>query len=251
MPPAPLARVQLDELRAAAVRGRLLGVIARAGRLATQDMLSRVPDPEGTGISGWIAEAEGNGVGVTFYADTGTGPVTVYKVTLNGGQIVNRDIHLAGTRPPLNPIQTRMAAARAIAERQDHRPCAGDAFNYFVVPPAVPDGPIDVYQVSPQTRTGHFPLGGHFRTSVAADGSVVATRGYAACADVAVSEPAPGTRPAPITVAHPTDPVPQDIHAFLSAWIGRTLIVAAGDPQRLFTVTPEGITEIPRAGPGR
>jgi hypothetical protein len=252
MPPEPLTRAQLAELQAAATRGRLLGVIERSGRMATEDMLTHIPDPDGAGVTGWIAEAEGNGVAVTFYADAQTGPVSVYRVTINGGRIVDRDVHLAGTRPPLNPLQARMAAARAATAGLDHRPCGGDVFNVFVVPPLTADGAIDVYQISPQTRPGHYPLGGHFRTSVAPDGSVAATRGYTnACVDAPVAIPAPGTRPAPITVTHLMDPLPQDIHAFLSAWTGHPLIVIAGDPQRLFAVTPEGIAEVPRQGAGR
>jgi hypothetical protein len=47
------------------------------------------------------------------------------------------------------------------------------------------------------------------------------------------------------------DPLPQDIHVFLSAWTGHPLLVVAGDPQRVFAVTPEGIAEVPRAGAGR
>lgn len=252
MPPEPLTRAQLGELQAAATRGRLLGVIERAGRLATQDMLSRVPDPNAAGITGWIAEAEGNGVAVTFYGDSDAGPVIVYRVTFNGGRIVRRDIHLSGARPPLNPLQARMAAARAATAALDHRPCGGDTFNVFVVPPLTADGPIDVYQISPQTRPGFYPLGGHFRTSVAADGSVAATRGYTnACLDLAAPPPAPGTRPAPLAVTHLLDPLPQDIHAFLSAWTGHPLLVVAGEPQRLFAVTPDGIGEVPRQGAGR
>src|SRR5207253_4360431 len=107
MPPAPLTRAQLASLQAATTRGRLLAVIERAGRAGTQDMLAHVSDPDGAGISGWIAEAEGNGTSVTFYADTDSGPVAVYRVTFNGGRIVDRDVHLAGTRPPLNPLQAR------------------------------------------------------------------------------------------------------------------------------------------------
>ncbi len=252
MPPEPLSRAQLAELQAAATRGRLLGVIERAGRLATQDMLSRVPDPNTAGITGWFAEAEGNGVAVTFYGDSDAGPVVVYRVTFNGGRIVRRDIHLSGTRPPLNPLQARMAAARAATARLDHQPCGGDVFNVFVVPPLTADGVIDVYQISPQSRPGHFPLGGHFRTSVAPDGSVAATRGYTnACVDLAAPAPAPGTRPAPLAVTHLLDPLPQDIHAFLSAWTGHPLLVVAGEPQRLFAVTPDGIGEVPRQGAGR
>lgn len=252
MPPEPLTRAQRAALDAAATRGRLLGVIERSGRFATQDMLSRISDPDGAGITGWIAEAEGNGVAVTFYADTDAGPVLVYRVTILGGRIVGREVHLAGTRPPLNPIQARMAAARGATAALDHQPCGAQAFNVFVVPPLTPDGPVDVYQVSPQTRRGHYPVGGHFRTSVAADGTIAVTRGYTgACLDVPVSDPAAGARPAPIAITHLLDPLPQDIHVFLAAWTGHPLVVIAGDPQRLFAVTPDGIAEIPPQGPGR
>jgi hypothetical protein len=247
-PPQPLTRAELGQLDAAVQRGRLLGLIDRSGRFATQDMLSRISDPNAAGITGWIAEPEGNGVAVTFYADGEAGPAAVYRVTILGGRIVSRDVHIAPAgRPPLNPIQARMAAARAATGRTENRPCAGEDFNVFVVPPATADGPIDVYQISPQTRRGYYFLGGHFKTSIAAGGSVAATRGFAnACLDTAVAEPAAGARPAPIAITHLLDPLPQEIHVFLSIWTGHPLVVVAGDPQRLFAVTPDRIAEVPR-----
>ncbi len=42
------------------------------------------------------------------------------------------------------------------------------------------------------------------------------------------------------------DPLPTEIHVFLSILTGRPLVVVADDPQRLFQVTGEGIAEIPR-----
>jgi hypothetical protein len=247
-PPQPLSRADLAALDAAVQRGRLLGLIDRSGRFATQDLLSRVSDPAAAGITGWIAEPEGNGVAVTFYADTDAGPVAVYRANILGGRVVSRDVHVAAAaRPPLNPIQARMAAARAATGRLDHRPCAGEEFNVFVVPPTTADGPIDVYQISPQTRRGFYFLGGHFKTSIAADGSVTGTRGFTnACLDTAVAEPAAGARPAPIAVTHLLDPLPQEIHVFLSIWTGHPLFVVAGEPQRLFGVTPDRIVEAPR-----
>lgn len=247
MPPEPLTRAQLAELDAAVVRGRLLGAIARAGQMGTQDMLSRVSNPDGAGITGWIAEAEGNGSMVTFYADAPTGPVVVYRVNILGSRVVSRDVFPAAPRPPLNPLEARMAAARAATAGLDHHVCGGDDFNVFVVPPLTADGPIDVYQISPQTQRGHFPLGGHFKTSVAPDGTVSASRGYTnACLDTAAAPPVAGVRAAPITITHLLDPLPTEIHVFLSIWTGHPLIVVAGDPQRLFAVTPDGIAEVPR-----
>lgn len=248
-PPPPLTRAQIAQLAAATQRGRLLGVIARAGQVATRDMLTRVSDPDSTGITGWIAESEGNGDAVTFYADGASGPALVYRVTVLGGRVVSRAVHLGGERPPLTPLQARMAAARAATDRLDHQACGGQPFNVFVIPPATPDGPIDVYQISAQTQRGHFPVGGHFRSTVAADGTVSASRGFtAACLDLVVPElpaGAPAGAPArPLAITHLLDPLPTEIHVFLAIWTGRPLVVVADDPQRLFAVTGEGIAEI-------
>jgi hypothetical protein len=248
-PLQPLTRAERAALDAAAARGRLLGAIAAAGQVATRDMLARVSDPDGAGISGWIAEPEGNGIAVTFYAEgsAGAGPAAVYRATVASGRVVGREVHLAGARPPLNPIQARMAAARAASAGLDHHACGAEDFNALVVPPAAPDGPIDVYQISPQSARGRFPVGGHYKTIVAADGTIAASRGFTnACLEVAVADPAPGAQPAPVAVTHLLDPLPTEIHVFLSIWTGHPLLVVAGDPQRLFAVTPERIAEIPR-----
>jgi hypothetical protein len=246
-PLVPLTRAERAALETATARGRLLGAIAAAGQVATRDMLSRVANPDGVGIAGWIAEPEGNGIGVTFYAEGTPGPAAVYRVSIMGGRVVGREIFLTGARPPLNPIQARMAAAGAATAGLDHQVCGGQDFNALVVPPATADGTIDVYQISPQSARGHYPVGGHYKTTVAADGTIAASRGFTnACLDVAVADPAPGAQPAPIAVTHLLDPLPTEVHVFLAIWTGHPLVVVSGDPQRLFAVTPEGIAEIPR-----
>ena len=248
-PPEPLTRAQRAELQTAAQRGRLIGIIAGAGQIATGDMLSRVSDPESAGIAGWIAVPEGNGVTVTFYAE-GEGeapPGAVYRASILGGRVVSRDVFLGASRPPLGRLQARMAGARRAAAGQDHRPCGAEQFNYFVIPPAAADAPIDVYQISPQAARGRYPVGGHFKTQIAADGSIASTRGYTnACLDLAVPDLASGARARPLAITHLLDPMPTEIHAFLAIWTGRPLVVIADDPQRLFAVTGEGIAEVPR-----
>jgi hypothetical protein len=242
-PAGPLTRAEQAQLDAAVARGRTLGAIARAGQIGTQDMLARVPDPDAAGISGWIAEPEGNGVTVYFYAlgADGAAPTMVY-----GGRVLSRETYRPGERPPLPPLEARMAAARHIAEGQDHRACGAEEFNYFVVPPTTPDGPIDVYQISPQSQRGRFPIGGHFRTTVNADGTIAATRGFTnACLDAAAADPVIGIQPSPIAVTHLLDPLPTEIHVFLAIWTRHPLVVAAGDPTRLFAVTEDRIAEIP------
>ena len=242
-----LTAAQIAAIAAAVPRGRLLGAIAQAGQLGTQDMLAHVSDPAGSGISGWIAEPEGNAVNIIFYsaAAAGTPPAAIYRVSILGGRATSRATYLAGSRPPLTAHEARLAAARAATEALDHHPCGGDDFNVFVVPPATPDGPIDVYQLSPQTQRGQFPLGGHFRSTVAADGTIVSQHAFAeSCASVAATPVVAGAAPARLEIARPGESVPTEVDVFLALWTGHPLLVAAGDPPRPFAVTGEAITEI-------
>jgi hypothetical protein len=247
IPRSQQAEEEHAAFEAATQRGRLLGAIAHAGQIGTQDMLAHVSDPGGAGISGWIAVPEGNAVTVIFYAAGANGapPASVYRVSIVGGRVTGRQTFLTGTRPPLGPHEARMAAARAATDALDHHPCGGDDFNVFVVPAAAPDAPIDVYQLSPQTGRGHFPLGGHFKSTIAPDGSVLASAPLAAaCADLAVPEAAAGQEAHPLPVTDAADPLPTELHVFLSIWTNHPLVVAAGEPRRLFAVTGEGISAV-------
>ena len=253
-PAPPLTPAELAEVQRVAERGRLLIDIARAGMLATRDMLSRVPDPEGAGISGWIAEPAGNGMTVTFYADSDEGPRAVYRGNLLGGRVVSREVFAQAERPALTPIQARMAAARAATNDLPNRACSDQPFNVLVVPPQAVGEPVDVYQMSAPAQRGRFPLGGHFRSTVGADGNVAETRGFTnACLDLEAPAVAAGERAAPIGVTHLLDPMPTEVHMVVAQLAGRPLLVATGEPQRIWLVTGEGIAEVraPVAGPGR
>lgn len=246
-PAQPLSAEQRAALNAAVQRGRLLYAISRAGLIATQDMLARVSDPAGAGIAGWIAMPEGNASTVTFYADGAGGapPTAVYRVTILGGRVTSREVFLGGERPPLGPHQARMAAARAAIEPLEHPACGGEDLNVLVVPGAAADAPIDVYQMSVPGQRGHYPVGGHYKTVIAPDGAVAASRGFTnACLDLPVPDTAAGQQPQPLAVTHLLDPLPTEIHVFLALATGHPLVVVAGDPQRLFAVTGEGIAEI-------
>ena len=247
-PPPPLTRAQIATLDRNVERGRLLVAIARAGMIATQDMLTRVSDPDGAGISGWIAEPAGNSMIVTFYADGGEGEAAarkaVYRATVLGGRVTARDVFLGADRPALTPIQARMAAARAVSENAELRACTDQPFNVLVVPPAASGAAIDVYRISTPAQRGRFPLGGHFRSTVAADGTVE-SRGFAnACVNLDAPAVAAGQQPAPIGVTHLLDPLPTEIHLLLAQTVGRPLLVVAGEPQRLWLVTGDRIAEV-------
>jgi hypothetical protein len=257
-PVAPLTAQERQRLVAAGQRGILLFEIARAAQLTTQDMLSRVPNPSQAGITGWVATEEAGGtMVVVYYAETPGGPVAVYRGRVAGNRISGREVFARADRPALDATQRRMAAARAAVATLDRQPCGGE-FNVFAIAPATADAPVDVYKLSPQTQRGRFPLGGHFLASVAADGTVAAPRAFSnRCLDLeAGADPATGQRPRPIAVTHLLDPLPTEIHVFLSLWMNRPLLVATGNPDRLWTISRGriglvGASRTPPPGPGR
>ncbi len=246
-PAPPLTREQIATLDRTVARGRLLIAIARAGIFATQDMLTRISDPNGVGISGWIAEPAGNSMLVTFYA-SGEGepavPKAIYRVTILGGRVTSREIFLGADRPSLTPVQARMAAARTASDSDELRACNDQPFNVFVVPPAAASAPVDVYRMTAMAQRGRIPLGGHFRSTVASDGGVETHRFANACPNIDVPATAQGAPPRPVGITHLADPLPTEIHMLIALSAGQPLLVVAGDPQRVWLVTGEGMAEL-------
>ena len=91
--PQPLTREQRAQLVTTAQRGRLLGALAQAGQLASRDMLAGSPIRAPPGSPARIAEPQGNGMQVTFYAEGHGGtPATVYRASVLGGRVTERAV---------------------------------------------------------------------------------------------------------------------------------------------------------------
>jgi hypothetical protein len=247
--PPPLSEAQTRTLQAAVERGQQLASLARIGAVATQDMLARVADPENAGITGWIALPEGNGVRVIFYGrDADGAAVAVYRAVILGPRVVSRETFAAGARPALDPIEARMADARDATEGLGAEACGAQPFNVFVIPPVSARAPIEVYQINAMAERGHYPLGRHFRSAIAADGTVADRRAFADnCADFTVPETPAGQQPQPVRIDGTGNSLPTEMHVFLSIWSGRALLVTTADPRRIFFVTGERIATVTEA----
>jgi hypothetical protein len=245
-PAAQLSSEQRAAIQQSVTRGRALYAIDRAAAVTTRDMLVRLPDPGAAGVIGWVAQPQGNTVQVTYYAREGDGYVAVYRGQLLGGRVVSPQVFAAGSRPPLDAVAARMAAAREAVAAKNNAVCGGTAFNTVVLPPSAPTDPILVYQISPRAARERVPIGGHFLTSVSADGVAgesVALTG--ACANLDVPAAPAGQRPRPLTVSGRSADIPNEIHVFLSLWAERPLAVATtGSPPRIWGVTGQGIGEL-------
>lgn len=229
-------------------RGRLLFEIDRAAWVTTDDLREHVADPGAAGIRGWTVEPEGGGYVVTYYAGEGDARAAVYRGRVENRRVVSREVFAEGARPPLTPPQRRLADARDAVRRMDLRACVRSAFNAAVIPPAAPDAPIDVYALTPQIRTGEFPFGGHFRATLSAEGEILAQRAFTnSCLTMSDRLPAGAEGEAVgLSVTHLLDPIPTEIHVFLSIWMGLPLYVGAGD--RVWEVTGERIAFVADMG---
>ena len=169
-------------------------------------------------------------VAVTFYAETRrrAAAASTAPTSWAAGSTA-RETFLAGNRPPLNPHPgADGGGARGAAGRSTTRPCGGSEFNVFVVPPAAAGGPIDVYQISPQTAARPLSDRRPFQDQRRRRRQRRRLARLHQCLPRHRRRRAapPGGGRAPIAVTHLLgDPLPTEIHVFLSIWTGRPLVV--------------------------
>ena len=227
-------------------RGRLLFDLDRAAWVGTDDMLARVDESAGQGMRGYVVEPEAAAYIVTFFGGPEDAPVAFYRGRVENHRVVDREIFPADTRPPLTALQRRLAAVRGMAGQLGRRPCGDAPFNTAVIPPTAPDGPIDLYLLTPQVRANEYPLGGHYRFTIAADGSVQSSREFTrACMAMDPSRGAPqGARPAALMITHLLDPIPTEIHVFSSLTSQLPIYVMTGE--RVWEVNGNEIRRVER-----
>ena len=227
-------------------RGQLLFDLDRAAWVGTDDLLERMPDAGNSGARGYIVERDGDAYIVTFFGGPEEAPVAYYRGRVENHRVVDRQVFAAAERPALTPMQRRLAAARSMAGRMGRRPCGNRPFNTAVIPPETPDGPIDLYLLTPQVNQGEFPLGGHYRFTIAADGSVASSREFTrTCIALNPGGQVPlGGQPAAMMISHLLDPIPTEIHIFSSLTSRLPIYVATRD--RLWEVEGAGIRLVPQ-----
>ncbi|VXC65153.1 hypothetical protein [Sphingomonas sp. AX6] len=143
---------------------------------------------------------------------------------------------MSGDDRTLDATQRRMidARARAIAYivREGAKPCAPKSFNSVVIPPATADAPIDVYLLTPQTTAEKLPFGGHYRVTVAPDGSAASRAFTRSCIELPRTPPVDpqGRKPVGAFFNHIMDPVPTELHVFSSLYMQTPLMVATQRP---------------------
>ncbi len=228
-------RRQLEQIIA---RGRLLFGIDRAAWIGTDDMMARIPDPLGSGISGYIVDQDPEGFTVIFYARAGEELVAAYRGQVRANGVASREIFERGQRPPLTTLQRRMVAAVEAARKTKRRPCGNSPFNPLVIPPSNATDPVEVYLMTPQTKEA-LPVGGHYRLTVSPNGKIVDTRRFA---NSCLAMPTNPEGAAMLFVTHLLDPLPTETHVFTSMAAGVPLAVGTSKTGRLWQVSGGGIS---------
>jgi len=220
-------------------RGRLLFEIDRAAWVTTDDLRAR--NGLTNEILGWTVERDRDGYIVVYYArGEGDALVAVYIARVVDRRVVSAELFPAGQRPPLTPTQNRIAAARGALRGVTVTTCTNSRPNIAVIPPDRADGPIDVYVLTAQTEAGVYPFGGHHLLTIGADDRVVSQRAFTnSCLNMTREAPG-GGNVAALTITHLLDPVPTEIHVFMSIWVGLPLFVGIGG--RVWEVTGDSIS---------
>jgi hypothetical protein len=217
-------------------RGQTLFEIDRAAWVTTDDLAARVADHRNTGLRGWTVERDGNGYVVVYYVGEGAARAALYRGRVENNRVVSGEVFPEGSRPLLTAVQRRIADARDAIPRLDRQPCTASPFNVAVIPPETPDAAIDVYALSAQVDADVFPFGGHFRATLSPSGEIAAQRAFTnACLNMPRQQNGQGT-PAAFMITHLLDPIPTEIHVFLSIWAQLPVFVGTANPRRLWEV---------------
>jgi len=250
----PAAAQQLSPADKAAIalaeaRGKLLYAYDQAAWHGTDDMVAKLPDYQHR-AGGWIVDGPADSPELVFFDRDEIDPHALYFARFRGNQLVSSHVLAPGEDASLSPARKRMIAARraATARFVADKPliCTDQQVNTVVLPPASTDAPILVYILSPQTEAGVLPFGGNYRTEVAPDGTVGPLHPFTkSCVDLRTSDAAvkDGGKTAGLFVTHLIDPVPTEIHVFLS--LEGKLPVAVGTSQGVWWVDGATITHAP------
>lgn len=238
--PTPTATEQAAIARAEA-RGQAIYAYDQAAWYATDEMMRVTPQEQILKGGGWLVEPKGDLLRVVFYGQAAdAAPEAFFWADMRGSKVVASHLVGSGEAKALSPEEARMAAARraatdeAISRKLEF--CTAGRPNTVVLPATSADTPTSVYVLTAQVTTGEFPFGGHYELDVGADGRVVGERPFTkACLNMSPPPQAKGQPVAAAGVSHSLDPVPTEIHVWLSLWTGHPIFVITG-PDRIWPV---------------
>lgn len=237
---------EADALRRASERGRLIYDYDGAAWVSTDAMVAKLGrDPGKKGVVGYVVEPAGEGtLRAIYYGMDGATPRAVFVAEVRGRKVVSSRVVKPGDDGSLSPLAQRLIAARDAATREavakNYGPCVRQAFNSVALPPSTPDGPVSVYLLTPQVKQNEYSAGGHYEIDVGADGRVVASRPFTKSC---MALPG-GGKTVGLMMSHLLDPIPTEIHVFLSLSSHLPVFVVTNGGDRIWKVEGDKITRM-------
>ena len=233
-----------DAMRQAAARGRELYLYDQAAWHATDRFREEFDFENASFMRGYVVVPRDDGrLDTVFYGEVDGRLVEVARYTVDGKRVEEGGLLPENARPPLSEIAMRMANARQTAAEEmrarKYALCANPPVNTLVLPPRE-DGSITVYILTQPTANDKYPMGGHYRFELGADGKVRDSRRFMnTCFDAAFGQAAgapAGSTLSSIVLSHLLDPQPTEIHVFASYYLPVTLMVATTENRLMWSV---------------
>ena len=227
----------------ALARGQLIYAYDQAAWHGTDAMLKKIEHPEKV-IGGWIVDGPASAPTLIFFDQDQAEPHAAYIAEFRDNRMTAERVVAADSPERMLSAERRaMIAALEKGKKawQDAKPlfCSKSSPNSVVLPPERPGGPHLVYIMTPQTENRAYPLGGHFRVEIGADGSVGASRGFTKSCITMPAEA--GKEAAALFITHMLDPVPTEIHVFTARSAGVPVAVGTTSNDMMWWVTGDRI----------
>ncbi|HEV2079029.1 MAG TPA: hypothetical protein VGR19_03905 [Allosphingosinicella sp.] len=249
--PPRVSAVEQASIQQALSRGALIYAYDKAAWVGTDDMLTRIKNPEKV-VGGWIVDGPAEAPELVFFDQNPTEPRAVYVARFQGRRLVSSRVVGPGEDSSLSAERKRLVTAQRAAVKafMSSRParCSDQQFNTLILPPPAPGAPALVYFLTPQTERDAIPFGGHYLVQVSADGKAAPARPFSkSCLNMPFRKPGVPS-PEALAVTHLLDPVPTEIHVFSSLAAGLPLVVMTTQNNKVWSVTGSRIEGIGMKG---
>jgi hypothetical protein len=242
------------EMREASRRGLEMYLYDQAAWHATDRMVEDWGNRSTGELRGYIVvPGEGGHLDAVFYGVGDDGLVEFARYEVEGSSVVGGGLIDAEDRPALSQLAMRMVEARNAsfveASKQEYRLCNDQQPNTLVLPPD-DQGVISAYLLTAPVSNDAYPIGGHYRIDVDAEGEVVGSRRFLNSCFLAEfgSNSASGIEAVAMVISHFLDPQPTEIHVFASYYMPISMMVMTTENSMIWSIENGAVGAISEVG---
>ena len=194
-----------------------------------------------------VVPGESDGVLETIFITEQAGQLReLARFSVRGSEVIGGGL-VEGDLPPLGSVAARMFGVRQPAldamAAENYTLCSRSQPNTLILPPDE-QGNVSFYLLTSTVENGSYPIGGHYRVDVAADGSVARKRRYMnTCFDLPTAlQRGPNGSPGHAGVSYLFGDAPSEIHVFASFHFENGFMVIAQSSRKMWLVKDGEIT---------